>query len=272
MKCASATAGIASVVTGLAVVLSSAPAHSTFLYLNQSQLISAAISATAAAAPTGESPELVGYTSEDVLPVAEEATSESDVEPANVAVVYTGTQASTNIYASNASHDYSAPAGFRWMTPRSSVRADGALPRYRADSNLTRPAGGGMPAATSPSKDSPALGGSNSVTTPAPSVPAATPPAATPPATTPPSATVPPQSDPISLPPAVEGPIVGVPSTSVPEPSTVGLLGIGLLLVFVAIGRGKRARYYSKVSGSPRSSRELGTLARSLNQGNFHKA
>jgi len=268
MKCASATAGIASVVTGLAVVLSSAPAHATFMYLNQSQLISAAISASSVASSSGESAATnleARYGDEEVVPVAQ--TEGSDAEHANAEMVYAGLQQPlTGVYSNDASSgnraSYSAPSsGSRWTSLRSAARADSALPRYRADSNAPRQSSTGL---TSPAKDVPA--GAGSVTTP--SAPVTSPPVSDVGTPTPPSTSVPNEtgappvhSTPIPSPPTVETPIVGVPSTSVPEPSTVGLLGIGLLLVFVGLARGKRARYYSKVSASPRSAREMGSLA-----------
>ena len=269
MKCADATAGIASVVTGLAVVLSGAPAHATFIYLNQSQLVAAAIGVGSAASSSGKSsatdPDL-RYGDEHIALVAEKAEGANNAEHADTELVYAGLlQPSAGVYDSDARSgdraSYSAPSSdFRWMSPLSAVRVDNALPRYRADSNLTRQPSVGSPAPT-PAKDAPA--GTGGVTAPV----------ATPPASIPTETGAPPvQSTPISTPPKVETPIVGVPSKSVPEPSTVGLLGIGLLLVFLGVGRTRRVRYYSKVSGSPRSSRQMGSLARSLNQDSLNRA
>lgn len=279
MKCASATAGIASVVTGLAVVLSGAPAHATFMYLHQSQLIGAAISASSVASASGQGSATdleVRYGDEDIAPVADEAEG-SDAKHARTEMVYAGLQQpAAGVYSNDARSvdrdNYSAQSGFRWMNPRSSVRADSALPRYRAESNVSRPPAASSPASTSPAKDAPA--GTGGVTAPAASPPVSHVGAPTPPSTSNPNeaGSPPVHSTPISSPPTVETPIVGLPSKTVPEPSTIGLLGIGLLLVFIGIARGKRARYYSKVSASPRSARQWGRLARSLHQDGLNKA
>jgi hypothetical protein len=262
MKCASAKAGIASVMTGLAVVLSAAPAHATFIYLTQSS----AISASSVAPFVGRSATLDRKHSrvyEDFAPVASQTQDHTHGE-----MILAGLQSqSAGDYekqsngsdaGSGSNASYSAPFAFRWSNARDVGHANGALPWNLPDSTLT-----------SALKDSPSgLGG---VT--APSVPVATAPVANTNNPTPPSPPneaneigVPPiQTTPVVSPPT-EAPIVGVPSKTVPEPSTVGLLGIGLLLIFAGISRGKRARYYSNVSGSPRSSRQMGSLARSLNR------
>lgn len=270
MKCASATVGIASVVTGLAVVLSSAPAHATFMYLNQSQLISAVISASGVASSSGEGSATdldLRHGDEHIVRVAQEADGSNNAEQANTEMVHAGLQQpSAGLYGNDARSgdraNYLAPSSsFRWISPRSAVRGESAVPRYRADSNPARQPAAGSPAPTTPTKDAPA--GTGGVTAPV----------ATPPVSTPNETGAPPvHSTPVSSPPTVETPIVGLPSKSVPEPSTVGLLGIGLLLLFIGFGRAKRARHYSKLSGSPRSSRQMGSLARSLNQDSLNKA
>lgn len=240
MKCANATAGIASVVTGLAMALSGASAHATFLYLNQSQLIGAAISASGVASSSGESAATgfdARYDSGNIAPVAEEAAG-SDTEPANVAIAYAGMQpAAADGDDTESSHGagYAAPTAFRWMTPSGLFGADQGWLRYSAAASTVS----GSPAATSSAKESRAV--SDGAATPAASTPVAN--SENPPLTTPPN-----EADaspvywaPISTSLGVETPIVDLPSKTVPEPSTVGLLGIGLLLVLVGAARGKRA-------------------------------
>jgi hypothetical protein len=271
MKCASATAGIASVMTGLVVVLSGAPAHATFIYLNPSSVVSASSVAPFLSGSAAMDRQR-GQVHEDLVPGATQR-KDSDAAQAHGEMVFAGLQQqAAGVYendgdGSDAGSDYnasySAPFGFRWSNSRNAVRANGALPWYLSDATV---AATGSSSVISPAKDS--SGGSGGVS--APSIPAVTAPVANTGSPTPPSlpneAGLPPlHTLPIGPLPPVEAPIVGVPSKTVPEPSTVGLLGIGLLLIF-AIARGKRARYYSQVSGSPRSSRRLGSLARSLNR------
>jgi hypothetical protein len=260
MKCASAKAGIASVMTGLAVVLGAAPAHATFIYLTQSS----AVSANSAARFAGgrASVDLKRKQVYEDLALVASQTQDDDTAHTDGAMILAGLQPQSagvhekqgagNDAGSSYNVSYSAPVALRWSNARG---ASGALPWYFSDSILT-----------SAAKDSPSgLGG---VT--APSVPVATAPVANTSNPTPPSLPkeigVPPLLTPPVGSPPTEAPIVGVPSKTVPEPSTVGMLGIGLLLIFAGIARGKRARYYSNVSGSPRSSRQMGSLARSLNR------
>lgn len=188
MKCASAKAGIASVMVGVAVVLSGAPAHATFIYLNQSHSIGA--SASPIASSSGGSP-------------------------------------TTDLQSSDAGNSYAASySGFQWTSLRSAARADSALLRHRADLPASSAVATGSSAANAPAKDSSAGPGDAT----APSAPAVTAPAVN----------VSGPSTSIGSSPTVTAPIViGVPTKTVPEPSTVGLLGIGLLLTCVAIRRDK---------------------------------
>jgi hypothetical protein len=244
MNCANAKAGIASVMTGLAVALSAAPAHATYIYLTQSSAVSGSATLDLQRSQVFA----------DLAPV-ESQTQGSDAAQTHGEMVLAGLQPqSAGVYekesdgsdaGSGYNASYSALSGLRWSNARGAVRASSAFPWYLSDSTLSPAVATGSAAVISPAKDSPSgLGG-----VAAPSVPAAT--APVPNTGNPTSPSLPNE---IRLPPLhtipigslpTEAPIVGVPSKTVPEPSTIGLLGIGLLLAFAGITRGKRARYYS---------------------------
>lgn len=192
MKRASATAGIASLLAGLAMVLSSVPAHALFIYLNQSALNYAAASTTRTDADA------------KVVPVSG-ARSTGSIEVQDPKAVQERKDAQ-----SAAREQVSSSSGSAKDAPAIGAGA------------MTPPAAAAIDRVASPVVD----------------------------AASPASPAVP---DWIEAPPIVNRSIVGdigfgdaglisLPTRTVPDPATIGLLGLGLLLTFVAHARRDRAR------------------------------
>lgn len=243
MKRASATAGIAGVVTGFAVMMSGVSAHATFMYLHQSQLSGAAATAGSVAqssvAPSAADNKSAGNNSgaaadvrfggAAVAPVADKGTAGLAGFTLLGEHAYAGLQQPFTLAGADKSVDGADDEAGKGAVESHAVESQGARHPVFSDYRWTtawptvNAAIVGMPGeikgeiktVTEPATVT--LPGRSTVTVPQPA-----------------TVTVPgPASVTVAQPAA---------TVAVPEPATVGMLGLGLLLVFLGIARGKRAR------------------------------
>ena len=226
---------VASVLTGLAIVSNGVPAHAMFMFLNQTASHTVPGAPRADAKATTQTGAVMRTQAAVPVPAGNQTAGLGDA----------GTQpqsASDEVDSSVASYDSLSSRFDRsrftyWWNPSGGSIFESVLHQHRGAGGLQAP----IANAPLPAKSSPPVG-----------VPV--PPSADPideivaPVAQQPDAPV--WNDP---PPIVDQPVtgdidpddadvIGSPPHTVPEPSTVGLLGMGLLLTFFANARRSRAR------------------------------